>query len=356
MCFPQAPEPEVAQNIVPLNLKPLDKATIRPEGTGEEVLLQGFNWDRCGSGWGRLGPLMLTGMPLGALVWLWSTCLTVCGIKQLEQQLSVCSLSQPLPPSALPHVLQLEAAGRLVQPRGGPCRGDCGAGLHHHLAAALHAVGVGRGAARCMWYLRVHVGRRLRSRQPNGRHCHHARSLLCSLCSLPGWCMPQGYLPGDLYNLNSKYGSEAELIGCVKALQNHGIKVLGDAVSGPASCMCAGDGDAFRVLAHAVHGWSSDVRGVAGSAAHIGMVPAAARPSLVHHQLPQGPPLFTTLHQPASTVPPRLQVLNHRCAQFQDEHGVWNKYGGRLSWDQRAIVGACMAPGAVIVALQGLLG
>lgn len=41
----------------------------------------------------------------------------------------------------------------------------------------------------------------------------------------------QGYLPGDLYNLNSKYGSEEELIGCVKALQNHGIKVLGDAVS-----------------------------------------------------------------------------------------------------------------------------
>lgn len=55
-------------------------------------------------------------------------------------------------------------------------------------------------------------------------------------------------------------------------------------------------------------------------------------------------------------MPPRLQVLNHRCAQFQDEQGVWNKYGGRLSWDQRAIVGACVAPGAVIVALQGLLG
>ncbi len=47
---PQAPPPEVAQNIVPLNLKPLDKTTIRPEGTGEEVLLQGFNWDRCEGG------------------------------------------------------------------------------------------------------------------------------------------------------------------------------------------------------------------------------------------------------------------------------------------------------------------
>mmetsp|Transcript_9648 Transcript_9648/g.27597 ORF Transcript_9648/g.27597 Transcript_9648/m.27597 type:complete len:677 (-) Transcript_9648:123-2153(-) len=32
-------------------------------------------------------------------------------------------------------------------------------------------------------------------------------------------------------------------------------------------------------------------------------------------------------------------VINHRCAQFQDEHGIWNKYGGKMSWDQRAIVG-----------------
>lgn len=46
----QAPPPEVAQNIVPINIKPLEKSTIRPEGTGEEVLLQGFNWDRCGGG------------------------------------------------------------------------------------------------------------------------------------------------------------------------------------------------------------------------------------------------------------------------------------------------------------------
>jgi glycosidase len=68
-------------------------------------------------------------------------------------------------------------------------------------------------------------------------------------------------MPGDLYNLNSKYGSEEQLIGCVAALKAAGLKVLGDA------------------------------------------------------------------------------VLNHRCAQHQDEQGRWNKYGGRLAWDQRAIVG-----------------
>lgn len=32
-------------------------------------------------------------------------------------------------------------------------------------------------------------------------------------------------------------------------------------------------------------------------------------------------------------------VLNHRCAQFQGPNGVWNQFGGKLDWDQRAIVG-----------------
>ena len=71
----------------------------------------------------------------------------------------------------------------------------------------------------------------------------------------------QGYMPGDLYCLDSKYGSEAQLLSCVRRLQAAGLRVLGDA------------------------------------------------------------------------------VLNHRCAQRQDERGVWNLYGGRMAWDQRAIVG-----------------
>lgn len=70
----------------------------------------------------------------------------------------------------------------------------------------------------------------------------------------------QGYMPGDLYNLNSSYGTHEELKQCIAALQSVGLKVIGDA------------------------------------------------------------------------------VLNHRCAQHQDEHGVWNKFGGKLDWDQRAIV------------------
>lgn len=72
---------------------------------------------------------------------------------------------------------------------------------------------------------------------------------------------PQGYMPKDLYSLNSKYGSEKDLIALIRRFQARGIKVLGDA------------------------------------------------------------------------------VLNHRCASEQGEHGVWNKYGGRLNWDARAIVG-----------------
>ena len=31
-------------------------------------------------------------------------------------------------------------------------------------------------------------------------------------------------------------------------------------------------------------------------------------------------------------------VLNHRCAQFRNQNGVWNIFGGRLNWDDRAVV------------------
>lgn len=70
---------------------------------------------------------------------------------------------------------------------------------------------------------------------------------------------PQGYMPGDLYDLNSHYGSEQQLIKAIKAFKSAGVKVLGDA------------------------------------------------------------------------------VLNHRCAEHQED-GVWNRYGGKLAWDRRAIV------------------
>lgn len=71
---------------------------------------------------------------------------------------------------------------------------------------------------------------------------------------------PEGYMPGDLYNLNSRYGSMEELKTLVKRFHGAGIKVLGDV------------------------------------------------------------------------------VLNHRCAQYQNQNGIWNIFGGQLNWDDRAIV------------------
>ncbi|MQL90766.1 hypothetical protein Taro_023367 [Colocasia esculenta] len=70
----------------------------------------------------------------------------------------------------------------------------------------------------------------------------------------------EGYMPKDLYNLNSRYGSMEELKGIVRRFHEVGIKVLGDV------------------------------------------------------------------------------VLNHRCAHHQNKNGVWNIFGGRLNWDDRAIV------------------
>lgn len=71
---------------------------------------------------------------------------------------------------------------------------------------------------------------------------------------------PEGYMPKDLYNLNSRYGSMEELKALVKRFHGVGIKVLGDA------------------------------------------------------------------------------VLNHRCAHYQNNNGIWNIFGGRLNWDDRAVV------------------
>lgn len=31
-------------------------------------------------------------------------------------------------------------------------------------------------------------------------------------------------------------------------------------------------------------------------------------------------------------------VLNHRCAQNQNQNGVWNIFGGHMNWDERAVV------------------
>lgn len=71
---------------------------------------------------------------------------------------------------------------------------------------------------------------------------------------------PEGYMPRDLYNLNSRYGTIEELKQLVNIFHEAGVKVLGDA------------------------------------------------------------------------------VLNHRCAQFQNQNGVWNIFGGRINWDDRAVV------------------
>ncbi|XP_073525856.1 uncharacterized protein [Phyllobates terribilis] len=72
---------------------------------------------------------------------------------------------------------------------------------------------------------------------------------------------PEGYMPKDLYNLNSRYGSMDELKAVISKFHEVGIKVLGDV------------------------------------------------------------------------------VLNHRCAEYKNCNGVWNIFGGRLNWDDRAVVG-----------------
>ena len=70
---------------------------------------------------------------------------------------------------------------------------------------------------------------------------------------------PQGYLPRDLYNLDSAYGTEADLRELIRVFHENKIKVNADI------------------------------------------------------------------------------VINHRCANAQGTDGKWNKFGGRLAWDNTAI-------------------
>ena len=71
---------------------------------------------------------------------------------------------------------------------------------------------------------------------------------------------PQGYMPLDLYNLSSEYGTETDLKNCINTYKNNDITVLGDL------------------------------------------------------------------------------VINHRCAEFQNHDGVYNVFGGKLAWNDQAIV------------------
>ena len=41
---------------------------------------------------------------------------------------------------------------------------------------------------------------------------------------------PQGYLPRDYYNLNSKFGTEGELRECLNVLHDNGLKAIADIV------------------------------------------------------------------------------------------------------------------------------
>lgn len=71
---------------------------------------------------------------------------------------------------------------------------------------------------------------------------------------------PQGYMPLDLYNLNSEYGTQSELKSLIASFNQHDIDVYGDI------------------------------------------------------------------------------VINHRCAEFQNKEGIYNVFGGKMSWDDSAII------------------
>ena len=63
----------------------------------------------------------------------------------------------------------------------------------------------------------------------------------------------QGYLPQDYENLNTAYGSEADLRRCVAALRRRGLKALADVVIN------------HRCAQQQVRGWAAPMRATHGS-------------------------------------------------------------------------------------------
>ena len=190
---------EAQANILPLlrlprlPATPLDKSTIRPEGTGAEVLVQGFNWDSWKHGDGWYNHVRSRAPELAALgftaIWLPPP------TQSVSQQVGCMAIWQQCHSPAL--------SAQSAHP-GTPCACPAPSTSHRTTHSEDHPAGA-----------------RLFANSPPPH---------CCCCS---W--PQGYMPGDLYNLNSKYGTEAELRACVAELQAAGLKVLGDAVRATAA-------------------------------------------------------------------------------------------------------------------------
>lgn len=90
-----------------------------------------------------------------------------------------------------------------------------------------------QGGTRGVWVLRHACSvRGLSPRAVCGSYTDMRCRCLC-VCLPPGAAAPpflQGYLPRDLYQLDSCYGSEAELRELIDKCHEHNIKVIADIV------------------------------------------------------------------------------------------------------------------------------
>jgi hypothetical protein len=149
---------------------------------------------------------------------------------------------------------------------------------------------------------------------------------------------PQGYLPRDLYHLDSQYGSESELRELISAFHDANIKVIADIVVNhrwarlparlPQALAAAAGG---LPPGHSPPPGAPAWRATGPRAPRVPFWEAAAAPRTRRHRRTPPPPLGQ--HRPGTEPAP----ATCRCANKQDGTGKWNVFGGRLAWDAGAI-------------------
>ncbi|KAL9272254.1 Alpha-amylase 3, chloroplastic-like protein [Drosera capensis] len=144
---------------------------------------------------------------------------------------------------------------------------------------------------------------------------------------------PEGYMPKDLYNLNSRYGSIAQNAGQCHVANKYHIVHNVNLYSVPRK---------LQMWLHYIYKFIGILDAAFHHTIEIYREPQLILPCILvlsfrYGTIDELKAVIKRFHEVGIKVLGDV-VLNHRCAHFKNQNGVWNLFGGRLNWDDRAIV------------------